>query len=1149
MATTRLRIPSVQVRAAVAAVAASALAWTALAPASGAPTHEPTATSTLSDSISDDTTQAAVNAPVEDYQVTLITGDVVTWQVTSDGLAAATLNSPDTAFETIESGTDYYVIPTEIAPLVGTTLDPELFNIPGLIEQGYDDDTIAATPVIVMMADDAVRAPALAGLSATSELSSIGAIAGAISHDDAAGVGAALAEAAATEGRSTTSVLSGIEQIRLDRQVQVHLEESVPRTGAPDAWEAGLDGAGVRIAVLDTGIDESHPDIGDKVIAAANFSSDDHAEDHHGHGTHVAATTAGSGDGSDGLRVGVAPGADLINGKVLNAGGSGTESQIIEGMEWAVIDQEADIVNMSLGASPTDGTDPMSQTVNALTAEHGALFVIAAGNSGPREGTVQSPGAADAALTVGSVNKSGELANSSSRGPRLGDFAIKPEITAPGVDIVAARADGTSMGFPVDDLYTSATGTSMATPHVAGGAALLLQQNPDWDATELKPMLVGTAAPAEELTVYQQGGGEMDITSVIDTDLVAAPAAVNLGYFQYPHDDVDPVEHVVTYTNHGEDTLSIELDLALTDEEGNPSTDGMIEISPTEATIEPGEVAEVTVTVDISESAESLYGGSLTATDGSGAVLASNPTGLFKEGEMHQLTIEGTQADGRPAARASNVDVINVQDTTVFMDTLVGFTDGVATVRVPPGTYSVMGLITTLDEDDAFFLEQALLGDPEIEITEDTTLVWDARETDPITIDSGDPGAEITTGTFAYHRAAEELGSYTHSYVGSGSWPITTAPTDPVDLGLFEFYLHYVYENTQSDPSRVYDLVFAHPDAIPVDLEHVADPQDLATITSDYHSDVPNHVYGWTRAMWRPYQVASVSFSRNLDVPREQLEYVSGGDSRFSKTVNADAPFTGSLSEPVTYYEGGTQLAESWFAGPNAPALLEGNEYGGSNLPRRDGDELTVLIQEWGDGHLGEQRHAGIRQAAVDTTQFRLFQDGELLIETDRASVGGDIVPGPSRLRAELDVVRDAEWWLTSTQTSTVWEFDTDTTDEETVLPLLQLDYALELDLLNSTPQPGDVPGLSTIGLDVRHPAGAQTAAVEGAEVWLSYDDGASWLPRPVRTTGDGSFEVVVDRRGGGDYASIRVHAWDEAGNTVQQDVLRAYALHSDEEQ
>ncbi len=109
---------------------------------------------------------------------------------------------------------------------------------------------------------------------------------------------------------------------------------------------------------------------------------------------------------------------------------------------------------------------------------------------------------AAAALTVGAVDRTDELADFSSRGPRLGDGGLKPEITAPGVDIVAARAAGTAMGNPVDNLYTAASGTSMATPHVAGAAALLAQQHPDWKADQLKNALVSTAKTQPNQTIY-----------------------------------------------------------------------------------------------------------------------------------------------------------------------------------------------------------------------------------------------------------------------------------------------------------------------------------------------------------------------------------------------------------------------------------------------------------------------------------------------------------------------------------------------------------------------------------------------------------------------------------------------------------------------
>lgn len=185
----------------------------------------------------------------------------------------------------------------------------------------------------------------------------------------------------------------------------------------------------------------------------------------------MASTVAGSGAASGGQRRGVAPGAELMNGKVLDNFGNGQESWVIAGMEWAATNG-ADVISMSLQAGVTDGTDPVSQAVNQLTEANGVLFTIAAGNFGSARETVTAPGAANQALTVGAVDKSDVLAGFSGRGPRAGDFAIKPDITAPGVDIIAARAAGTSLGTPVDDSYTMLSGTSMATPHVAGAAAI-----------------------------------------------------------------------------------------------------------------------------------------------------------------------------------------------------------------------------------------------------------------------------------------------------------------------------------------------------------------------------------------------------------------------------------------------------------------------------------------------------------------------------------------------------------------------------------------------------------------------------------------------------------------------------------------------------
>jgi subtilisin family serine protease len=307
--------------------------------------------------------------------------------------------------------------------------------------------------------------------------------------------------------------------------------------------------------VLDTGIDANHPDLAGKVVETRNFSTSADTVDHFGHGTHVAATIAGTGQASGGSRKGIAYGADLLVGKVLGDDGVGFESQIIEGMQWAA-GSGAKVVNMSLGGDPTDGLDPMSLAVDELSRQSGTLFVVAAGNAGGTS-TVGSPGAARDALTVGAVDRADQIADFSSRGPRLGDQGLKPEITAPGVDIVAARAAGTTMGDPVDSYYTAASGTSMATPHVAGAAAILAQEHPDWTGAALKDALVSTAQTTPNLPVYAQGAGRVDVaratgqavtgTGVADFGLHAVGATPTSG------------TRTVTYANSGSTPVSLTL--------------------------------------------------------------------------------------------------------------------------------------------------------------------------------------------------------------------------------------------------------------------------------------------------------------------------------------------------------------------------------------------------------------------------------------------------------------------------------------------------------------------------------------------------------------------------------------------------------------
>jgi Subtilisin-like serine proteases len=347
--------------------------------------------------------------------------------------------------------------------------------------------------------------------------------------------------------------------------------------------------------VLDTGIDATHPDVKNRIGAKKNFTDAPSTNDTVGHGTHVASTIAGTGAASNGRYKGVAPGATLLIGKVCGDVWC-EESAILAGMQWAA-QSGATVTNLSLGGGDTAEVDPLEQAVNDLTAAYGTLFVIAAGNSGDDDETLSSPASADAALAVGAVSKSDKLAGFSSRGPRIGDGALKPEITAPGVAITAANAKDGFLGEP-GKRYTTLSGTSMATPHVAGSAALLAQRRPGWKAGQLKSALVGGANRLSGLTAYQQGAGRLNIGRTIRQPGYADPAVISAGVARWPHHDDQPITKTVTYRNPTSKPVTYDLALATRGPDGQPAGAGMFALSGNRVTVPAGGSATVDVTVD-----------------------------------------------------------------------------------------------------------------------------------------------------------------------------------------------------------------------------------------------------------------------------------------------------------------------------------------------------------------------------------------------------------------------------------------------------------------------------------------------------------------------------------------------------------------------
>lgn len=313
-----------------------------------------------------------------------------------------------------------------------------------------------------------------------------------------------------------------------DASTVVHpkLDVAIPTLGVDKVWQQGYTGKGVGIAIIDTGI-YPHPDLKNRIVAFKDFINGyKEPYDDQGHGTHVAGDAAGDGTASAGKYKGTAPEANLIGIKTLDKHGAGRFSDIIKGIQWAIANKDKyniRVINMSLGGPVFDSykDDPVAQAAEeAMKA--GIVPVIAAGNSGPKPGTIGSPGFDPNVLTVGALDDKDtvdraddEVAKFSSRGPTSIDGMTKPDILTPGVRITAANSPGSELDkmpqIPhVGKDYITISGTSMATPVMSGIVADLIHANPKLSPEQVKQIFKETADKLPAVDANTQGSGVVD---------------------------------------------------------------------------------------------------------------------------------------------------------------------------------------------------------------------------------------------------------------------------------------------------------------------------------------------------------------------------------------------------------------------------------------------------------------------------------------------------------------------------------------------------------------------------------------------------------------------------------------------------------------
>jgi serine protease AprX len=323
-----------------------------------------------------------------------------------------------------------------------------------------------------------------------------------------------------------------VEYISDDVKMTSLLNVAAQEVGASIANDTGYTGRGIGIAILDTGI-YPHQDFTrprNRIKAFRDFVNNrQNPYDDNGHGTFVAGVAAGNGYLSGGKYRGVAPEASLIVVKVMDKDGSGNSSDIIAGMQWVVDHQQeynVRVMSLSLGAKPSDSRfDPLAAAVEAVWKK-GIAVIAAAGNSGPKQSTIATPGISPVILTVGAVDdkrtpdyQDDVIADFSSRGPAYGR-QVKPDLVAPGVSVMAAKTDRDYVGGfrsqTMKEPYVKMSGTSVATPFVSGAAALLLSKNPKMTPDELKNSLMKNAFTMSGVNKFAQGSGILDIRNCLN---------------------------------------------------------------------------------------------------------------------------------------------------------------------------------------------------------------------------------------------------------------------------------------------------------------------------------------------------------------------------------------------------------------------------------------------------------------------------------------------------------------------------------------------------------------------------------------------------------------------------------------------------------
>ncbi|MFG2297387.1 S8 family serine peptidase [Streptomyces sp. NPDC048603] len=1030
------------------------------------------------------------------------------------------------------------VVPYDAQRLIDEgRLDPRLFDITELSRAEYRRSRGDRLQVIVRYEGGSAPAARSAlrsagGLQVNRTYAFLGAEAISATPDRAAALWDALTDRRTGDRRTAAP---GIATVWLDGIRTANLDKSTRQIGADKAWAAGYDGTGVTIAVLDSGVDATHPDLsGGKVLAERNFSEAADAKDRVGHGTHVASIAAGTGAKSGGKLKGVAPGAKLLSGKVLDDTGSGPDSGIIAGMEWAVA-QGAQVVNLSLGGYDTPAIDPLEAAVNKLSADKGVLFAISAGNSGEfGSGTIGSPGSADAALTVGAVDDDDALAAFSSTGPRTGDGAIKPDVTAPGVDTTAAAAPGSLIERQVGQNppgYLSISGTSMAAPHAAGAAALLKQQHPKWTGGQLKGVLTASAKPGA-YGPFQQGSGRIAVDRALGQGVIAEPVSLTFAGQPWPHHDDTPERKQVTYRNLGTAPVTLDLAVTATGPDGKPAPAGFLAFDKARLTVPAGGTASAGLTLNTRlGSADGTYTAHAVAT-GPGGQTVRTAVAAEREVESYNLTVRHLGRDGKPAKSYSTA-VQGLTGPAAGKRFSRYEEDGSETVRVPKGGYLLNGSVLADPQDFAKGVDW--ISRPRLDVTRDTTVTLDARTARPvdITVPSRTAVPTFAAPSYTARSGGEEIifGWWLDSYGA-----LRTAHQGPDAAPGTEFFQQWDAHWADGANDEYHAALGGPVKRLATGYTRHLKATELAEVSAEVGASVPGKKGLAVTFGLLPGQTNASGFSLPRPAPttvKLHLSAVDGVNWDMFAQQSAGQDENGFPLDETIYvfdgpkpYQAGKKYRERFNTGVFGPRV---DTSAGRGLYRK-GDELWGTVPLLADG----SGHDGVDLLAKGKTV--LYRNGVVVGSTDeelRSSGRFEVPAGDASYKLVSQATQPESVQRTSARVTATWWFRSAATPAEgdpARIPASVVRFTPELSLTGTSPA----------GRTVRVPVTVQGAAagkaLKSLTVSVSYDDGYTWRELPVQ---GGAVQVKNPAKGG--HVSLRGTVVDTGGNKSEVAVTRAY--------